>query len=116
VVINQGGQAVAEGKTYRAVTLGKEVIDPQSGLSLGPTEAPCCTVLIDRVAQNLSYGHIVEDNVDQAGAFVPGSMELREEVAMKASAPAPTAMRASGAPHVKIAKETNAAPKNDDNW
>jgi curli biogenesis system outer membrane secretion channel CsgG len=78
VVINQGGNLVTQGATYQAVTMGKEVIDPQSGLSLGPTEAPCCTVAIDRVTSNLSYGHIVETDVDTTGPYMPGSMELRD--------------------------------------
>jgi len=116
VVINQGGQAVTGGKAYRAVTLGKDVIDPQSGLSLGPTEAPCCTVVIDRVSQNLSYGHILEDNVDASSPFVPGSMELREEVAPKVATPGATAMRASATTHARAAKQGDAAPKQDDNW
>ena len=116
VVINQGGQSVSEGKAYRAVTLGKEVVDPQSGLSLGPTEAPCCTVVIDRVAQSLSYGHILEDNVDVSGPFVPGSMELREEVAVKTGAPAATTMHASAATHAQAPKKNEAAAKTDDNW
>lgn len=116
LVINQGGQAVTEGKTYRAVTLGKEVIDPQSGLSLGPTESPCCTVIIDRVSQNLSYGHIVEDNVSPATPFVPGSMELREEVVGRPSAPIAKAAPAHASRATKATKEVGAAPKQDDNW
>jgi hypothetical protein len=116
VVINQGGQAVTEGKTYRAVTLGKDIVDPQSGLSLGPTEASCCTVVIDRVAQNLSYGHILEDNVDASSPFVPGSMELREEVAAKAVVPTAMAMRVPNASPARTTKRSEAAAKPDDNW
>lgn len=78
VVINQGGDLVKEGAVYQAVTMGKEVTDPQSGQSLGPTETPCCTVAIDRVTPNLSYGHIVENDVDTSGPFTPGSIELRD--------------------------------------
>ena len=78
VVINQGGDLVLEATTYQAVNMGKEVIDPQSGLSLGPTETPCCTVKIDRVTPNLSYGHIVETDADTSGPFTSGSIELRD--------------------------------------
>jgi hypothetical protein len=81
VIVNQGGEAVQQGGTYQAVTLGKALVDPQSGQSLGPTESPCCTVTIDRVTPNLSYGHIVEDNVHIDTPFSPGSMELRGQVA-----------------------------------
>jgi curli biogenesis system outer membrane secretion channel CsgG len=114
VVINQSGQIVTQGATYRAVTLGKEAIDPQSGLSLGPTEAPCCTVMIDRVAQNLSYGHIVENNVDLSSPFVPGSMELREEVS--SATRAPTVMHAAATRRPKSASTAGAATKEDSNW
>jgi curli biogenesis system outer membrane secretion channel CsgG len=87
LVINQGGDNVRAGTTYQAVTMGKEIIDPQSGQSLGRSDKPCCTVLIDRVTPTMSYGHIVEDGVD-TGSFTPGSMELRDEVAT-ASAKSP---------------------------
>lgn len=87
VVINQGGNAVQQGTTYQAVTLGKPMVDPQSGQSLGPTESPCCSVMIDRVTPNLSYGHIVEDGVQLGSPFVPGSMELRGEVSLASSEP-----------------------------
>lgn len=81
VVINQGGEAVTPGATYQAVTMGGELIDPQSGQSLGPTDTQCCTVKIDRVTPTLSYGHIVEADADVSGTFVAGSMELRQRVA-----------------------------------
>lgn len=116
LVINQGGQAVTEGRIYRAVTLGKEVIDPQSGLSLGPTEAPCCMVMIDRVSQNLSYGHIIEPNVDASGPFVPGSMELREEVAASSHPSSVSAMHASAAAHPRTVAPAAAPEKADPNW
>jgi curli biogenesis system outer membrane secretion channel CsgG len=116
VVINQGGQAVGEGKTYRAVTLGKEVIDPQSGLSLGPTEAPCCTVQVDRVAQNLSYGHIVEGNVDSTTPFVAGSMELREEIAVRSNTAATSTTHGATSAHPKAVASQGADAKPDDNW
>lgn len=102
VVINQGGQAVAAGTTYQAVTMGKELIDPQSGLSLGPTDTPCCTVKIDRVTPSLSYGHIVETDVDVSGPFTPGSMELREQVAGADAAP----------PAIVVAKREHSRPNN----
>jgi hypothetical protein len=93
VVINQGGDNVVAGTTYQAVTMGDEVSDPQSGLSLGRAETPCCTVVIDRVTPNMSYGHIAEDGIDTSG-LKPGAMELRDEIA---ASPAPRA-RAGAAP------------------
>jgi hypothetical protein len=117
VVINQGGDAVQEGATYLAVTLGKPIVDPQSGQSLGPTETPCCSVQIDRVTPNLSYGHIVEDNVHLDAPFSPGSMELRKQIAMNT----PSSTMASSRPeqHAKphaTAQSKETPSTNDSNW
>ena len=107
VVINQGGDAVQEGATYQAVTLGKLIVDPQSGQSLGPTETPCCSVQIDRVTPNLSYGHIVEDNVHVDASFTPGSMELRKQITMNT----PSNAVASSQPKQHAVPRANAASK-----
>lgn len=117
VVINQGGEAVTPGATYQAVTMGGEVIDPQSGQSLGPTETPCCTVKIDRVTPNLSYGHIVEASADVSGSFTPGSMELREQVPEARAAPAVmVAKRVPSRATHKAAVRKEHAQANDSNW
>jgi curli biogenesis system outer membrane secretion channel CsgG len=118
VVINQGGEAVTEGATYQAVTMGADVVDPQSGQSLGPTETPCCTVKIDRITPNLSYGHIVEANVDVSGAFTPGSMELREQVHEAKAASPPIVLAKQKRAHVpKKSSTPKEKPRTkDDNW
>lgn len=117
VVINQGGEAVQEGATYQAVTLGKPIVDPQSGQSLGPTETPCCSVQIDRVTPNLSYGHIVEDNVHVDAPFTSGSMELRKQIATNTPPAALAATRAGQHPksHSTVQSKT-ASSANDSNW
>ncbi|RUL65790.1 hypothetical protein EKH79_03500 [Dyella dinghuensis] len=117
VVINQGGDAVQEGATYQAVNLGKPIVDPQSGQSLGPMETPCCSVQIDRVTPNLSYGHIVEDNVHMDASFTPGSMELRKQIAM--NTPSSTTASARSEQHAKphaTAKSKETPSTNDSNW
>lgn len=117
VVINQGGDAVQEGATYQAVTLGKPIIDPQSGQSLGPTETPCCSVQIDRVTPNLSYGHIVEDNVHPDPSFTPGSMELRGQIAMNTPSNPAASSRPEQHSKPHAASQSKAAPStNDANW
>ena len=118
VVINQGGEAVAAGATYQVVTLGKELIDPQSGQSLGPTESLCCTVKVDRVTPTLSYGHIVETGIMLADPFVAGSMELRDEVQSAALKPAAALQTARRRPTV-AAKKSGKQPVEADtnsNW
>lgn len=89
VTINQGGDLIEAGADYRAVYLGQDVVDPQSGIDLGPSEKPCCTIHIDSVSPTLSYGHVIEDGFTFPASFAPGSIELRAivEVAL-ASTPA----------------------------
>jgi hypothetical protein len=118
VIVNQGGDAVQEGATYQAVSLGKALMDPQSGQSLGPTETPCCSVVIDRVTPNLSYGHIIDEKFQLDAPFSPGSMELREQVA--ALGPNSASQAAEPASHHahphEVAKEKPTAVSNNDNW
>lgn len=120
VVINQGGEAVAAGTTYQAVYLGKAITDPQSGQSLGPTEMPCCSITVDRVTPKLSYGHVVEADVNLGSPFQPGSIELRDpvqpasEVAEQHTTPSAEHQRAR--PRAPIAKAKPVLPAEDSNW
>jgi hypothetical protein len=118
VIINQGGDAVQEGATYQAVSLGKALTDPQSGQSLGPTETPCCSVVIDRVTPNLSYGHIVDEKFQLDAPFTPGSMELRGQVAALApNIPGQAAEPASHhAPPHEVTKEKPIAASSAGDW
>lgn len=116
VVINQGGDAVEQGATYQVVTLGKALVDPQSGQSLGPTETPCCSVTIDRVTPNLSYGHINESNVHLDSPFVPGSLELRAQVALAASVPKGRNLSPLHHPDVHVPTHTKPKLASDANW
>jgi curli biogenesis system outer membrane secretion channel CsgG len=116
VVINQGGDTLAIGVTYQAVSLGKELVDPQSGQRLGPTESPCCTIQIDRITPTMSYGHILEANVNLPDPFVPGSVELRERV-KKAPSDEPKAQQLAKRhpPHAQAERGHDAAGA-DSNW
>ena len=80
VTINQGGDLIQAGTDYRAVYLGQDIEDPQSGVNLGPSEKPCCTIHIDSVSPTLSYGHVIEDGFTFPASFAPGSIELRDIV------------------------------------
>lgn len=120
VVINQGGDNVVSGTTYQAVMMGEEMTDPQSGLSLGRAETPCCTVVIDRVTPNMSYGHIAEEGIDTSG-LKSGAMELRDAVASAAPQKAKvdggiasTPNTAAGRQKTKIASGN--PPTEDKNW
>jgi curli biogenesis system outer membrane secretion channel CsgG len=98
VVLSQGGQAFREGGRYAVVAMGKDVIDPQTRQSLGATEAPCCDVVIDRVAANLSYGHL-ENAKMPLDSVAPATLQVREELRpVKQTAENSGAGQASGLP------------------
>jgi curli biogenesis system outer membrane secretion channel CsgG len=79
VVLSQGGPAFREGGRYAVVAIGKDVIDPQTRQSLGALESPCCEVVIDRVAANLSYGHL-ENAKRPLDSVAPAALQVREEL------------------------------------
>jgi curli biogenesis system outer membrane secretion channel CsgG len=87
VVLSQGGQSVTVGSRYQAVLMGQELIDPQTGNSLGRMESPCCVIRIDRVAEQMSYGSIEGAIPQLSGTFTPGMIELRERIANAQDAP-----------------------------
>ncbi|ROP73265.1 curli production assembly/transport component CsgG [Stenotrophomonas rhizophila] len=120
VVLSQGGESLQVGQRWQAVMLGEALKDPQTGRSLGRNETPCCTIRIDRVAAQTSYGTI-EAGADLAGAgFRPGAIELRRQAgAAKPAAPAAAASGDSKAPARAArpaAAAKPAAPAEDPNW
>jgi hypothetical protein len=118
VVLSQGGESLKAGQRWQAVMLGEELKDPQTGRSLGRNETPCCTIRVDRVASQTSYGTI-EGGADLAGAnFKPGSIELRSQAgAVKPAASAATASSGSAKPKpARAAAPKAAAPAEDPNW
>jgi curli biogenesis system outer membrane secretion channel CsgG len=82
VVLNQGGSALVEKSRYMIYLLGKEIKDPQTGLSLGNMESACCEVVINRVTPNLSYG-VLENIKVKLDAVQPGALQIREMISSK---------------------------------
>ncbi|MCA1324437.1 CsgG/HfaB family protein [Herbaspirillum sp. alder98] len=82
VVLSQGGESLQVGQRWKAVYLGEELKDPQTGNSLGRNELPVGTIRIDRIASQTSYG-TWEEGAAKLGdkPFVPGAIELREQLA-----------------------------------
>jgi curli biogenesis system outer membrane secretion channel CsgG len=131
VVVSQGGQALREGGRYAVVALGNEFKDPQTGQSLGRAENPCCELVVERVTQNLSYGHLdnVRGNLNLDTLPIAG-LQVRGEIAGKpaqASARGDTQAAAQGsqpAPAAKAPRKSapsgggQAAPASaqDDKW
>lgn len=124
VVLNQGGQGVKLGTRYSAVRLGQEIVDPQTGQSLGKMDSPCCTIEVTRIGPNLSYGRILDENFRFSGEFKPGMIELREVVgAVKSESEKPASQQAqsqSAQGKRPAAKNSPTAPKPaaepDDDW
>jgi len=118
VVLSQGGESLQAGQRWQAVRLGEELKDPQTGRSLGRSEHPCCTIRIDRVAAQTSYGTIEEGVDAMRGGFRPGQVELRQKLGSKPAAAAATASAtpAAARPATKPKPKPAAAPAEDPNW
>lgn len=116
VVLSQGGDLLQVGQRWQAVLMGEALTDPQTGRSLGRAESSCCTIHIDRVASQTSYGTIEGVANFGVGGFKPGMIELRQKAApQKASAPA-TGGGAAAAASRKAAVPKPSAPEEDPNW
>jgi curli biogenesis system outer membrane secretion channel CsgG len=127
VVLSQGGSAVAENSRYMIYQLGKEIKDPQTGLSLGNMENRCCEVVINRVTPNLSYG-VLENVKIKLDGIQPGALQIRELISSKAvvakladetpaAAPATTGKPAGKASAKEKSPVAPAAePKKKDDW
>ena len=136
VVLSQGGGSLQVGQRWRAVALGQELKDPQTGRSLGRNETPVGVVRIDRVSGKTSYGTFEDGAPNLTGqAFKAGNIELRqmaqaktEKVAMadkvavtQATAPVPAkpAARArKGEAEIEVGapKERAAGKEDDKSW
>lgn len=118
VVLSQGGESLQAGQRWQAVRLGEELKDPQTGRSLGRSEHPCCTIRIDRVAAQTSYGTIEEGVDAMRGGFRPGQVELRQKLGSKPAAATATASAtpAAARPAAKPKPKPAAAPAEDPNW
>jgi curli biogenesis system outer membrane secretion channel CsgG len=136
-VLSQGGESLQVGQRWKAVYLGEELKDPQTGNSLGRKELPVGTIRIDRVAAQTSYGTVEEGSKLGDKPFVAGAIELRGQLPKVATVEAnagavktdvaPAAATVATAPaktkSVKPAMATAAAevpktsaPAKDDKW
>ncbi len=125
VILSQGGLALKPGSRYAMVTMGAELKDPQTGQSLGRTEAPCCELVVDRVTPNLSYGHI-EGGAALPAGLAPSALQVREQLPARAATAAvggatPPTGAAPARRSARSARPDDGAPvpadkKNDDKW
>jgi curli biogenesis system outer membrane secretion channel CsgG len=59
IVLNQGGGRMAVGMQLDVFTEGKEVIDPDTGESLGRVESRIATVEVQRVTYTMSFAKVI---------------------------------------------------------
>lgn len=135
VVLSQGGESLQAGQRWKAVYLGEELKDPQTGNSLGRKETPVGTIRIDRVAAQTSYGTVEEDGKLGDKPFAAGAIELRgqlpklaaaetgaangKEAAAPVAAASAPAKAKNGKPNVAAAVSEGSkasAPVVDDKW
>jgi curli biogenesis system outer membrane secretion channel CsgG len=64
-VLNQGGERMKQGMILDVFTRGKEIIDSDTGQSLGSTENKIASLEVQKVAANLSYARLIEGNIDK---------------------------------------------------
>ena len=81
VKLSQGGNSVRENARYKLYLLGEELIDPQTGESLGHDEKYCCDVVITRVQPKFSEGVLENIQLDLTGVK-PGKLQLREAMSV----------------------------------
>ena len=65
IILNQGGDRMKAGTIFDVYTMGKEIIDSDTGESLGKVESKVATIEIQRVANNLSYAVFIDGNKDK---------------------------------------------------
>ncbi len=63
VIINQGGKRITKGLRFEVFSQGNEIFDVDTKMSLGNTETPIATIVIQRVTPSLSYANVVEGDI-----------------------------------------------------
>ena len=65
VIINQGGKTIIQGGLYQVFIQGKEIIDSDTGLSLGQIETPIATIEVNKVLANISYAQVIAGDLSK---------------------------------------------------
>ncbi len=89
VVLSQGQDFLQVGAVYNVVSLGEDIVDPQTGQSLGREEMPIGTVTITKTSEKMSTGQF-RGNYD-ARQFKPGIIELADRIDTPAASASPAA-------------------------
>lgn len=103
VVLSQGGSSLQVGKTYQLMKAGQLIKDPQTGETIGHVKTSVGAVMIDRVDDKLSYGHLVSGS--KSLLATDGSVRLGEMLAPV------VAMNSSSSPQSEREAATDASPQ-----
>ena len=127
VVLSQGGAILKENSRYQVYLQGKELVDPQTGQSLGKMESPCCEVVINRVTPTISYATLeniqipldqiqVKDLLLKEALLVSKAVKLEQQKEAELSAEAPKAKPARKAAAAKAPEPAPSPKKERDDW
>lgn len=78
IVLSQGVSSVHEGQSYQLMKAGQEIKDSQTGEVIGHVKSPAGILMIDRVDDKMSYGHLTGGTVTALAA--DGSVRLDKAV------------------------------------
>ena len=111
VVLSQGQDVLQVGAIYNAVSLGEDIVDPQTGQSLGREEMSIGTITITKTSEKMSMGQF--QGTYDASQFKPGIIELAERIDTPPAAGPTTAQEpaqpVAATPPAAVAKPTTAA-------
>jgi curli biogenesis system outer membrane secretion channel CsgG len=71
IYLNEGGDRISEGDVFDIISLGEQIDDPQTGLSLGQSQSRVARVEVDVVAERMSFAKVIEGD---AGAIEVGAL------------------------------------------
>ncbi len=68
LILNQGGKRFAEGDTLEVFRAGNEIIDPETGKSLGKDESVVASAKIVKILPRISYAEIIKGSGSEIAA------------------------------------------------
>ena len=65
IILNQGGERMAQGMIFDVYSMGDEIIDADTKESLGRIESLVATIEVQKVAQNMSFAAVVSGDASK---------------------------------------------------
>jgi len=101
LILNRGGQGFADGDVFEVYRVGGDIIDPETGKSLGKDETKCGIIMLTKVLPRISYAKLLEGAI---GEDVVGSVcrRVRMDIAPEMSEARPSSVRQSESGGVRM--------------